>query len=155
MTAKLLSIALSLSLARAAESPPNLHGVYQEVSLSGTAAVITVQQPVSGAREVTFEGAVIYCSAACVLTLEINGTPATATAGTVIKLNTKAPTARAVVFTSSNVGVGTVVGKYESPTGIAKSGLSLGVVTGTAQNFTLRTNAITATVRILLMWSEP
>jgi hypothetical protein len=150
-----LATLIAFAIPLAAQSPVNLHGVYQEVSLTSSAAVVTVQQPASGAREVTFEGAVIYCSVTCIVTLEMNGTAATTTSGTVIKLNTKAPTAKAVVFTSSNVGVGTVIQKYESPAGISKSGLSLGVISGTQQNITLRTDSITGTVRILLMWSEP
>jgi hypothetical protein len=136
-----------------------LYATYQEFTLSTSAAVLTVQQPTSAPRQITFEGAVIYCSVACVPSLEINGTVATVTAVTPIKMDSRAPAATSTAYTGSDSTGGAVVGKYSvsagGQIGITKSGLTLGVGSGVHQNVTIRTDAISGTVHILLMWSEP
>jgi hypothetical protein len=161
MKRALLMVAMTAALSgqTAPTATTRLYGSYSEATPSGAAVVVTIQQPSTGARQVQFEGAVVYCSVACVPSLEINGTAATATAGTVIKLDTRAPTATAAVFTGSDVGAGTVINRYPIAAGgqtdILKSGLTLGVSTGVRQNLTIRTDAISGNVHILLMWSEP
>jgi hypothetical protein len=136
-----------------------LYAIYQEFSLSTSAAVLTVQQPASSPRQITFEGAVVYCSVACVPSLEMNGTVATVTGVTPVRLDTRAPAATSTAYTGSDSTGGTVIGKYSvaagQQLGITKSGLTLGVGSGVHQNLTIRTDAISGTVRILLMWSEP
>ena len=145
-----------------AQSTPTtrLYAVYYEVSPSTAAAVLTVQQPTSAPRQITFQGAVVYCSVACVPAIEINGAAATTTTGTTAtKLDTRAPAASSAIFTASNVGSGTVIGKYPVSAGsqifITPSGLALGANVAAHQNLTIRTDSITGDVHILLMWSEP
>ena len=127
--------------------------VYREDT--GGTPVITIQQPASPTRTVTFEGALFTTGAACTITLEINGTAATGTALTVRKLNTKAPAATATGWYASDAGTGTVIHKYElTAVGtypINKAGLALGPVA--AQNFTFRTNCGTS-LKSTIFWSE-
>lgn len=137
-----------------------LYAVYYEVSPSTAHAVLTIQQPTSTPRQITFQGAVVYCSVACIPAIEINGAAATTTTGTTAtKLDTRAPAASSAVFTASNVGSGTVIGKYPVSAGsqifITPSGLALGANVAAQQNLTIRTDSITGDVHILLMWSEP
>jgi hypothetical protein len=161
MKRALLMFAMTAALSgQTAQTPTTrLYGSYSEATPSGAAVVVTIQQPSTGARQLVFEGATIYCSVACVPALEINGAAATATAGTATKLDTRAPAATAAVFTGSDVGAGTVINRYPIAAGgqttIFKAGLTLGVSTGVRQNLTIRTDSISGTVRILLMWSEP
>ena len=150
----------ALLLAQTNSSPiTRIYATYQEATPSTSAVVLTVQQPTSAPRQITFEGATVYCSVACVPTLEMNGAAATTTAGTSVKLDTRAPTAASVVYTASNVGVGTVLNKYAVSAGsglsIIKSGLVLGATATAHGNITIRTDSISGTMRILLMWSEP
>lgn len=138
--------------------PPNLYGVYQEGTLATAAFVVTIQQPATKARTITLESATIYCSVACNPALEVNGTAATATAGSPFAVNMIASPATplALPFTASNVGSGTVVFRYPITAGavitIPKSGLSLARTAG--QNFTFRSDSISGNYRISVMWSE-
>src|SRR5690242_4256563 len=78
---------------------------FKQTALAGTAEVITVQQPASGAKNVSFVAAYVDCSAVCTITLERDGTAATTTALTVVQVNPDfnvAATANA--FSASNVG---------------------------------------------------
>lgn len=161
----MLAVAAGLFAQSVGQSPSapagttRLYAVYQEFTLSTSAAVLTVQQPTSAPRQITFEGAVVYCSVACVPSLEINGTVATVTGVTPVKLDTRGSAATSTAYTGSDSTGGTVIGKYSvaagQQLGITKSGLTLGVGSGVHQNVTIRTDAISGTARILLMWSEP
>jgi len=127
----------------------------KQTSLSGAAEVVTVQQPVSGARTVSFIGAYVDCSVACNITLERDGTAATATALTVVALNSGTPAATA--WSSSDVGTGTVLARYKIPaTGGLPINLAMKSMSGanTAKNLTLRTDSITGTVTITVVWTE-
>jgi len=87
---------------------------------STTAA--TVQQPAANARQITFgtstvAGASVYCVAAQTAQISWNGTAATSTAGTELKLpGTRLPS-NATVWTASNVGAGTAGPIYNVPAG--------------------------------------
>ena len=158
----LLILATTALLCAQSTSTPTtrLYAVYYEVTPSTAAAILTVQQPASAPRQITFQGAVVYCSVACIPAIEINGAAATTTTGTTAtKLDTRAPAASSAVFTASNVGSGTVIGKYPVSAGsqifITPSGLALGANVAAHQNLTIRTDSITGDVHILLMWSEP
>lgn len=130
----------------------------EQVTLAGAAEAFTVQQPATGARQVRFRGAYVACSAACTITLERNGTAATTTSATPAQINPDlASPSKAVAFTGSNVGVGTVIANY----GIAAGGFITIDLTGmrfigngTGQNLTLRTNSITGTVQFVIKFQE-
>lgn len=125
--------------------------VYKETTLSSAAEVITIQQPATGAKIVNVTDAYIYCSVACNPTVEINGTPATTTSLAVIAGGSLQQPSAVTAWSGSNVGVGTVVSKIPVPAGTAfpldMTGLQLSGP-GTSKNITIRTDAITGTVRI-------
>jgi hypothetical protein len=132
---------------------------YKATTLSSAVEAVTVQQPASGSKTVRFEGAYIYCSAACVVTLSVDGTAATTTALTPVALARQATpaTPTATAYHTSNAGSGTTLAAYDIAAGgeksLEKSGLTL-FGDGTARNFTLKTNSISGSVRILVFWSE-
>lgn len=85
---------------------------YQFIATTSGAAAITIQQPASGARRITFgdsqvAGLTAYCASAQTVTLSWNGTAASATAGSEKKLAGTANASGATVWTASNVGAGT------------------------------------------------
>lgn len=129
----------------------------ENTGLSNSAEVVTIQQPASGSRTVVFKRASIYCSVACTVTLERDGTAATATSLTVVKAHSGAATATATAWRGSDVGVGTVVSKHYIGAGttlpLDLSAMYL-IGDGTAKNLTLRTSAITGTAVINILWEE-
>jgi hypothetical protein len=129
-----------------------------DATLSGAASVVTVQAPAtSAARTVRFTVAYVYCSVACDLTLERTGTAATATALAPAALNSTASTALTKAWRSSDVGAGTVIGKYSVPAGgtivLDIKALTLSGA-GTSKNLTLRTSAITGSAKVAIQFTE-
>jgi hypothetical protein len=128
----------------------------------GTTAA-TLQQVATSARQQAYiDQIVIYCSAACAITQRANGTAATSTTGTLVpilpsQLSLSVPL---TFWTASNVGTGTVQGGIThipaggtavlclSPTCGAAAQVVLGTGGGTAANYTISTDSITATVNI-------
>lgn len=146
-----------LATALAAQTPT--FTVAKQTSLSGAAEVITVQQPANGAfKRVVFVSGYVDCSVACVVTVERNGTAATSTLVTPGQVNPQLSVgATAQGFSSSNVGVGTVLSKISlAASGQTVFDLSDFVLTGrdNTQNVTIRTSSITGTVDIVIKWRE-
>lgn len=90
---------------------------------ASSSIVLTIQQPATGARQVSFSQAIVQCPGQSFTIAQAqNGTAATATAGTASALlpiqyinnGTTAVTAAALVFTSSNVGGGTSVSPVQT-----------------------------------------
>jgi len=129
----------------------------REIALTAAAEAVTIQQPASGARTVRFSGVYVYCSAQCDVTLEHTGTAATATSATPTPYPGVAKAATAGGFVASNVGTGTVLGRY---TVAATGGMVLDLSRvalfgpGTAKNVTIRIAAVTATVKVVFEWEE-
>lgn len=132
--------------------------VQKQTVLAAGAEVITVQQPTSSSRYVTFRQFYIDCSAACTVTLERNGAPATTTSLPVKNVNPNEGVASAVAFSASNVGVGTVIGTYALSAGgnitIDISNINFQQGSNQFSNLTIRTNSITATVNIIVRLTE-
>lgn len=151
-------IALTLFVCSLGLAQTREYVVPYTADLTATAAIVTVQQPASGgAGVVRFSGLYIYCSVACNFTLERTGTAATATAATPVPLNSTTTAARTTAFTASNVGSGTTLGTYSLLASTSKSFDLAGVAlfgNGTAKNFTVRTNAITGTVQVVIQFKE-
>lgn len=85
---------------------------YQFIATTSGAAALTIQQPASGARRITFgdstvAGLTAYCASAQTVVLSWNGTAASSTAGAEKKLAGTANASGATVWTASNVGSGT------------------------------------------------
>lgn len=130
---------------------------FREVSLSGAAEAVTIQLPAAASKRVYLQSALIYCSAACTVSQERNGSAATGTAFAAVGLNTTATPAAALYHTSNSTG-GAVLPKIEVATGQQMVlDLSANLFTRGAsgvQNYTVRTNAITGTARIGFIWGE-
>ncbi len=165
MNRKLLQLLLILGLSASVGSAQNLRiregprfSVYKAfVGLVGAAGVVTIQQPASGSKKVHFEAAMVYCSVACVIELERDGTAATATAATEVAL-TPYGTATAVGWSSSDVGNGTTINTIDVAAGstvpIDLVGVMLAQGGGTAENFTLRSDSITGDIKMTIIWRE-
>lgn len=77
------------------------------VAAAGT-TTLTIQQPTTSGRQVTYFSAIVQCPGQSFsVDQSENGTAASATAGTAVALIPTTATARANVFTASNVGAGT------------------------------------------------
>lgn len=132
---------------------------YQKSTLSSAATALTVQQPASASKTVTFRAAVIICdsTAKCDFTLERDGTAATATAGTAVGLTSVTNASKATVFTASNAGAGALAIPYTIPAGgvlpIELSRMRL-FGDGTAKNVTLRVASMTGTITLQIYFSE-
>ncbi len=125
-----------------------------EVTASTTAVTIQANTASTG-RTIRGQTASVYCVAAQTATVKWNGTNATATAGTVLRLPGTSSAATATVWTGSNVGSGTTGPVYNVPAGgtmiLDFSLFILGGGGGTGQNFTIATSG---TCTITMAWSE-
>lgn len=136
------------------------YAVTKTTTLAGAAEVITVQQPATGARQVTFRSFYIDCSVACTISLERNGSAATSTTLAVNNINPGEGAATTTAWSSSNVGTGTVLAKYNINAGgsmtVDLTGIyfNQGNPLGTATNLTIRTSSITGTVDIIVRYWE-
>lgn len=132
--------------------------VYKETVLSGTAEVITIQQPATGARTVRPGVAYLYCSVACAITIERNGAAATSTTLAVVDPNRTGAVPNFTAWSGSNVGTGTVIGRIRFSTGGGFIPLDLSNIlmigNGTAINLTLRTDAVTGIVIFMISVTE-
>jgi hypothetical protein len=135
------------------------YAAVKKTALVKTAEVITVQQPATGSTTVRFLGASVYCSVACEITVEKNGTAATTTTLAITRINPDfgPATGIATAWSSSNAGVGSVIGIYSIAAGATMT-LDLSEIrlvgNGTGKNFTVRTDAITGTVIVNVQWEE-
>lgn len=128
---------------------------YREASLSAAAEAVTIQQPASPTRTAYITGAWIYCSVACVVTLEHSGSAATTTSFTPTAATPGIGASTIMAFHTSNVGSGTVVSKYDLGAGETKSLAMTAVLPMVANsNMTFRIASITGSVRITWMWNE-
>ncbi len=130
-----------------------------DVSLSTAATAATIQQPAANGKNVALEAATVYCSAACSVTHSVNGTAASATAGTPVSQpgNTGAA-ARATFWTASNAGSGTTLRVDHVPAGGTFSyafpdGFRLPAGAATS-NYTISIASMTGTVNITFTHAE-
>lgn len=125
-----------------------------EVTASTTAVTIQANTTATG-KTIQGGSASVYCASAQTATISWNGTNATATAGTVLKLPGTRDGARATVWTASNVGGGTTGPAYTISAGgtilIDFSGFFLTGDGGSGKNFTISTDG---TCTITMAWSE-
>ena len=132
--------------------------VQKTTVLAAGAEIITVQQPASSARQVTFISAYFDCSVACSFTLERNGTAASSTTLAVRNVNPGETAASTTAWSASNVGTGTVLAGYNCTAAcsvaIDLTGVVFAQANGTGTNLTLRSSSITGTVDIIFKYSE-
>lgn len=124
------------------------------VALSAAATSATLQQPTSNGLPVIFSqapgvGATAYCSVACTVSLIIDGTVASTTAGTVKPTISNTPAAVVTFFTASNTSGGTTLYLVNLTAGqtynFDLSALKLG---GASRNITLTTSSITGNANL-------
>lgn len=145
-----------LSLIKLAEGQV-YYSVSKTTTLSGTAEVITVQQPAAGAAIVRGVGIYIDSSVALTITVERNGSAATTTSLAVANVNPGEATAISGAYNSSNVGTGTVITRANIAAGgsltvdISKI---IMIGSGASKNFSIRTNSVSGTVNIVIIYSE-
>jgi hypothetical protein len=89
---------------------------------TATTTALTIQQPVSGGRQIVFgdgqiPGATVYCVAAQTATFSWNGTAASSTAGAEKLLPGTTVASGVTVWTASNVGAGTAGEATNIPAG--------------------------------------
>jgi hypothetical protein len=129
----------------------------KETVLAAAAEKVTVQQPTGASRQVNFTTADVYCSVACQITFQVNGTAATATTLAPVNLE-GGPSPTALAFSGSNVGSGTTLKSYYISAGSTFtfdiSQFYLVRSSTGASNFSIGTNSITGTVRIQIEWQE-
>lgn len=124
---------------------------------SATSEKVTVQQPTSATKRVSFIAASVYCSVECTVALERGGTAASTTSLTANKVNSDSPSATAAAFHTSNVGSGTTLTTYTVAAGgtltldITRMRLDL-----TSQNnFTVVvTSGSTGSYKTTVLWQE-
>jgi len=132
--------------------------VLQKSVLSSTTEAVTIQLPATATRNVDFglpdTGVSIYCSAACEITVDRNGTLATTTAIAVGKLRSIYATLQSAAYRSSNAGVGTEIANIVVPAGgtfplgLADFALKAG------ENLNIRIASVSATVIITAKYRE-
>jgi hypothetical protein len=130
-----------------------------DVSLAGAGTAFTVQQPATNGKRLVLESATVYCSVTCNATQSVNGTAATATAGTTVALQPDGQPSVATVWTASNAGAGTAIGGiFHLAAAVTQtfdlSKLSLSSGLGTGANYTVTISSITGTANITFIWSE-
>ena len=130
-----------------------------DVSLSGAGTKLTIQQQAAGTKTLNLDRAVVYCSVACDVTQERNGTAASTTAGSVNKLDPGGASSQASIYTASNVGTGSTVGQILHLPATATAVLDLAHIHlprgSTTTNYTVVISSITGTANITFYWSEP
>lgn len=125
-------------------------------ALVGAAEKVTIQSPASGGKRVRPIYATVRSTAAAVVTISRNGTAATGTALTPFAL-TKGATVTCSAWHTSDAGAGTTVEtRSVAADQTERFDLSKHFWDGnsTAQNLSVGTDSITATVNITIVWEE-
>lgn len=135
-----------------------VYSVTKQTVLAAAAETITIQQPATGSRQVSFISVYLDCSVACSWTLLVNGTAATSTTLAVNNVNPGELAAKTTAWSASNVGTGTTVQTYNCASACALSidltGFTFPQGTGTGTNLTIKSSSITGTVDINFKYSE-
>lgn len=134
----------------------------KSTSLSAAAEVITVQQPAPSSTNklAQLKTAFVACSVACTVTLERNGTFASATTLATRNVNTNEAASTLTAWSSSNVGTGIVLQVAPIAAGgylvfdLSNPSINLKPFIGTSENFTIRISSITGTAYITINWTE-
>jgi hypothetical protein len=123
--------------------------------LSGTAEKITVQATTSSGA-VSFEEADVYCSVACVATVQANGAAATTTTLAITGPMGVASAVAPVAFSASNVGSGTTLKSFNIGAGatlvLDMHAFYLPPGAGGTANLSVGVAAITGTTTIQIQW---
>lgn len=161
MRRTLLAVLIALPL-MAQRSDPTFTGIYQATK-SSAAGVTSLQQPSAPTKMVILEAIQLYCSVACIFTLDAGGAASGSTSSTTNTDPSKRAAATALLYNDSNASAATTaINVYPVAAGQTLpvyftdiTDKSRTVLSRTAgQNITLRTNSITGDVKVTWMWRE-
>lgn len=155
MKLRIFTLLLLLALSAFAQGP--IRGTYQveRKSTGSTAEAITVQIASGSARSAYMLASSVYCSVECEITVERDGTAATATALTPVKMNSADSAVSATAYRSSDVGAADRTTSRQTIGAGATIILDLTPhVILAGENITVRTASASATVIINLQWTE-
>jgi hypothetical protein len=123
--------------------------------LSATAESVTLHLPSSASGvQAVIKSASVYCSVACTITIERDGSAPTTTAATAVRLNRYSQPAAVTPYYSSDVGAGTGLSSFRLAAGALLPLDFGGKVLQPGDNLTLTTDAITGTVVFNFQWEE-
>lgn len=155
-----------LTLTLFAQSVGTFHAPVTGSLASSAVTTLTIQQPASSAKSVTFVAAIITCPGQSFsVELRYNGTAASATSATVVPMMTTSPnsTNAALAFTASNVGTGSSLSSILNYSGgtpvvidLTHPGATM-VGAGTTKNFSVKltnTGSGSCTYTQDVIWSE-
>jgi hypothetical protein len=162
MPFKLIAALALLSSAWAQQPPPSSanpilprYQANKTTVLSGTAEKITVQATANSGA-VSFEEADVYCSVACVATIQVAGTAATTTTLAVTGPMGVVSAIPPAAFSTSNVGTGTTLKSFNIAAGatlvLDMHAFYLPPAAGGFANLSIGVAAITGTVTIQIQW---
>jgi len=142
-----------------ASFPPVYHAL-KTTTMSGTAEVVTLQNPRTDGKPIAIDGIYVLCSAACNFQVEMDGTAATGTNLARIPATKILNTSRGVAFSASTSITPRFVIGYSVPAGAQPYPIEFDSDyqlpgNGTNSNFTVRMLTNTGTVTIFLKWREP
>ena len=130
-----------------------------EVTLSAATGAFSLQAPANSGRRIYLKSATVYCSVACTINQDRNGTAATTTLLTPsVRINGSTSTAVAKAYAPSNAGTGDTLLTLALAAGeklsLDMSYSAFGRGSSAAQNHNFRVNAITGIFRVSAIWAE-
>lgn len=140
---------------RTADELPAVFTVAHSCAASSSSCVWTVQQPASNAKRLAILGFSVYCSAACTITQERNGSAASGNTITPVQVNpdwAASPnfTAHHTSSSSGGTSIGGVIYVSAGSTVSVDTQMMFVIGAGTFRNFTVRTNSFTGTAQIVI-----
>lgn len=159
------SIALLLASLLSAQTTYRYTALASATVTASSTTMLTIQQPSSGAKLVTFESATAQCPGqSFTVDQYVVAAAATTTAGTAVNAggpNVFQPPAAATVFTASNASAGTAVSPTLTYTSgaiavVSISKLQMGA-TGTTSNYSVKitnTGSSSCAASISVIWTE-
>lgn len=135
------------------------YSAHNSAVVSSSVAAFTVQALGTTAAQIYMDSVTVQSSVDLIgCKIEVTGTAATTTTGTIVKLNTSR-TAEIASFTSSNVGAGTIIITFNAvanvPITIGLQGIVLPTGTATTRNVTMRAPSATGTVNTTFRMAQP
>lgn len=151
----LLALAVSGLFAQPYSANNVIYTAHKDTTLSGAAEVVTIRVPSGTNKSAFLIDAALYCSVACTVTLEIQGTYSSGTTITPTKSNSNHAASEILATYSTSIASTTTVAKYTLSAG-EKLPLDMrGYVLNTAEDaITFRTSSITGVANILVRWEQ-
>lgn len=159
-TVALLSIALLfLAIAAPAQAPQTPRFIAgNSYSLTSAPAYFTLQLPANSQKRIYLVAASVECPSSCTVTQDLNGNAADTTEITPTRISGENFTPTLDVYAPSNAGFGTNLSTLTvpatTPYPLDLSSVTFEALKSTVQTYSIRTSAVTGTVRIYAIWAE-